>query len=269
MQSDTIAARTDSPAGKRPLWLRLLIWAGIAIVAVNLLAILVLSAGSIRIGFLGHLAVALAVTALITRPRGGFNILQTWSNPPTADFTRRDDPAQGGYVYDVRPARASRMAILVPLPLAAFLAMWGVFSVLIFYAAVALYFIVIGITVLPGARDRKPATISVSPQGIESGDTRVALDRIADLDVMNNGVKVSRDPLMPGRNGVSTSGMVGRGLGNRQAARSFALTLRGDGESQAAVIAGGLTQDCAETLHRDIRNALEIFRSADQGIAAT
>src|SRR5690606_13858362 len=140
--------------------------------------------------------------------------------------------------------------------LAAFLAMWGVFSVWLFYAAVALYFIVIGITVLPGARDRKPATIAVSPQGIESGDIRLPLNRISDLDVTNNGVKVSREPLMPGRAGVPTSSMVGRGLGNRQAARSYALTLRGDGDSHATVIAGGLTQACAENLHRDMGNAL-------------
>lgn len=220
------------------------------------------------IGFLGHLAIAFGIAALIARPRGGFNLLRTWSNPPTADFTRRDDPTRGGYVYDVRPARASRMAMLIPLPLAAFLAMWGVFSILLFYAAVALYFIVIGITVLPGARERKPATIAVSPQGIESDDLRLPLDRIADLDVTNNGVKVSREPLMPGPGGMSTSGMVGRGLGNRQAARSFALTVRGDGDSHATVIAGGLTQDCAKNLHRDMCNALETFRAADKGITA-
>lgn len=219
-------------------------------------------------GFLGHLAIALGIVALIVRPRGGFNVLRTWSNPRTAEFTRRDDPARGGYLYDVRPARASRMAVLTPLPLAAFLAMWGVVSIWLFYAAVALYFIVIGITVLPGARDRKPSTIAVSPQGIETDDVRLPLDRIADLDVTNNGVKVSSEPLMPGRNGVSTSGMVGRGLGNRQAARSFALSLRGDSESHAAVIAGGLTQECAENLHRDMLNALGTFRTADKAISA-
>lgn len=254
----------ESRAGKRPVWLRLLIFAGIAFVAVNVLAMLVLSTGSIMIGFLGHFAIALGIAALVARPRGGLNLLRTWSNPPTADFTRRDDPTRSGYIYDVRPARASRMAILLPLPLAAFLALWGVFSVWIFYAAMALYFIVIGTIVLPGARDRKPATIAVSPRGIEAGDVQMPLDRIVDLDVHNSGVKVSREPLMPGRNGVSTSGMVGRGLGHRQAARSFALTLRGDGDSHATVIAGGLTEACAENLHRDICNAVETFRAADK-----
>ncbi len=258
-------AQPESQVRKRPLWLRLLIFAVIAVVAVNLLAILFLSAGSIKIGGLGHFVIAMVVAAVVSRPYGGLNLLRTWSNPPTADFTRRDDPARNGYVYDVRPARASRTAILLPLPLAAFLAMWGVFSVWIFYAAIALYFIVIGTIVLPGARDRKPATIALSPQGIESGDVRLPLDRIADLEVTNNGVKVSSEPLMPGPSGVPTSSMVGRGLGNRQAGRSFAVTLRGDGESHAAVIAGGLTQPCAENLYRDIRNALQTFRAADKG----
>ncbi len=262
MHQNTAATQPRSKPDQRPLWLRLLIWTAMVAIAVNVLAI-----GGVKIGLIGHLAIALGLGAAISQPYGSLNLLRTWSNAPTADFTRRDDPARGGYVNDVRPARASRTAILLPLPLAAFLAMWGVVAVWIFYAAMALYFIVIGIIVLPGARDRKPTMITVSPQGIESGELRLPLHRIVDLAVTNNGVKVSREPLMPRLGGVPTSSMVGRGrgLGNRQAARSFALTLRGDGESHGVVIAGGLTQDCAENLHRDVRNALETFRATDRG----
>lgn len=261
MEQNTKATRSESQAGQRPPWLRLLIWAGVALVAINVLAILVLTVGSIRIGWPVKFIFGIGVFVVISRPYGGPNLLRTWSNKPTADFTRRPDPARGGYIYDVLPARASRLAILLPLPFCAFLAMWGVFSVWLLYGAMALYFLVVGSIVLPGALNRKPATIAVSPHGIESGDVSLPLDRISDLDITNNGVRVSREPLMPGRNGVSTSAIVGRGLGNRQAARSFTLTIRGDGESHATVLAGGLTQPCADNLYSDIRNAVESFRT--------
>src|SRR5690606_24892309 len=121
MEPNISAVGQHSQAGQRPLWLRLLIWAGIAVVAVNVLVGIFLLGGSIRIGWLGQFIIALGIVAVISKPYGGLNLLRTWSNKKTADFTRRDDPARGGYVYDVRPARISRMAVLVPLPLAAFL----------------------------------------------------------------------------------------------------------------------------------------------------
>lgn len=67
---------------------------------------------------------------------------------------------------------------------------------------------------------------------------------------------------MPGRHGVSTSAMVGRGLARRQVARSYTLQLRGDGESRTAVLAGGLTEECAGNLERDIRQSIAAFQPA-------
>lgn len=267
MEQQPPAQRLSLFSGQRPMWQRVLLWVVIALLAINIVfpllfmfgnAIQRVTGGILGSGFTGFV-VALAVFFAFAAPRGGLNLLRTATNKTTSDFTRRDDPARGGYMYEVTPARASWLAILVPLPLCAFVAMWGVYTIWMMYFGMALYFLVVGIIVLPGALDRKPVTISVSPQGIHSDDVSLPLDRIAELDVMLGGVKVSEDPLMPGRNGVSTSAMVGRGLGRRQAARSFSLTLRGDGQSLATPIAGGLTQPCADNLHRDILKAVASF----------
>ena len=165
-------------------------------------------------------------------------------------------------MYRVRPARASLLSVLIPLPLCLLLSTWGVFAAWLFFAALILYFVVAGIFVLPGARYRKPATITISPKGIHSEEVTLPIERIAELEVGYCGVKVSQDPLLAGPEGVSTSGMVGRGLGHRQAARSFTLMLRGDGESHATIIAGGLTEECAYNLARDINKAIDAFRQA-------
>lgn len=258
------SAEAPMPKGARAKWKRILIWAGIAFVALNIVPVLLFFTGNFLIAWLAPIvsvALPVAILVVISRRFGGPNLARTCFNKATADFKRREDPSRGGYVYDVQPARASWLAVLVPLPLAAFLALWGAYSAWLFYAAMALYLVVVGIFVTPGARHRKPVAISVSPNGIHSGDVGVPLDRIADLQVGYNGVKISEDPLMPGRNGVSTSAMVGRGLGRRQAARSFTLMLRGEGDSHASVIAGGLTEDCAINLERDIRKEIETFRA--------
>jgi hypothetical protein len=244
------------------MWQRVLIWGVIVFVAFNVLSLVFVLAGNLLSSGLVRFVITVAIFLAVAVPFGGLNLLHTWGNKATAEFNRSDDPAKGGYLYRVRPARASWLAVLVPLPLCALVALWGVYASWVAYAAMTLYFVVAGVFVLPGARHRKPVTISVSPHGIHGEDVAVPIDQIAELEVRYGGVKVSEDPLMPGRNGVSTSAMVGRGLGYRQAARSFMLTLRGDGESDAHVLAGGLTLPCAENLQRDIENAVAKFRSA-------
>lgn len=264
-------ARLPLLSPQRPVWQRVLVWVGIGFLAINLLPLVFFITGSLAGnlfgprsmlgGWLGAWGVNLGSWSmplslfLLFLPFGGLNLLRTGANGARATFKRRDDPARGGYLYDVRPARASWLTVLTPLPLFAVLSMvtpW----VLIFWPAL------VAIFVLPGARHRKPVTISVSPQGIYSNDVSLPLDRVAEMEVVNRGVKVAREPLMPGPGGLSTSGMIGRGLGRRQAARSFTLTLRSDGESRATVIAGGLTEDCAINLQRDIENAVARFETA-------
>jgi len=267
MEPNNTAARPSLLSSRRPGWQRLLIWGGIAFVALNILPLVFSIAGNLfgpgsALRDWGSLLILILLPFLpllgflLYLPFDGINLLRTATNSATAAFTRRDDPAGDGYLYDVRPARMSWLTVLVPLPLFIVLGVLTAGIGMLFWPAL------VAIFVLPGARYRKPVTIAVSPRGIESGDVNLPLDRIVDLEVGNNGVKVSEEPLMPGPGGVSTSGMVGRGLGRRQAARSYTLAVRGDGQSHAAVIAGGLTYDCAVNLHSDIENALARLRAA-------
>lgn len=253
---------TPSAATTRPPWKRILIWLGIAFLVLNLLPLLFYALGQTLGNPLVRFVIVLGILAALSVPLGGHNLLRTALNPATARFTRHDDAARGGYRYEVRPARASWLAVLVPLPLCALLALWGAAAAWMLYVAIGLYLLVAGIFVLPGARHRKPVTIAVSPQGIRSGDLNLPLERIADLDVSYQGVKLSEDPLIAGPGGVPTSTLVGRGLGRRQAARSFALTLRADGQSQGHVLVGGLTQECAHHLLRDLEQAIARFGGA-------
>jgi hypothetical protein len=213
---------------------------------------------------------------------GGMNVLRSLKDPSVASFTCRKDPATSGHIYAVRPARASRLIVAFPAAAVLFLflliLLTGVFLILsggnpewiaffsaIFALVYVVFLVLFGLAamyVLPGARDRRPAEISVSAHGIRSGDIGLPLGRVADLGIGNNGVGISEDPLMPGRHGVSTSAMVGRGLARRQVARSYTLQLRGDGESRTAVLAGGLTEECAGNLERDIRQSIAAFQPA-------
>jgi len=254
METNDAAVRLPLFSNQRPGWQRLLIWGGIIFIGLQALPALIYFGTSNQASPIGAVALALGLSL----PFGGLNVLRTWFNGARADFKRRDDPARGGYVYDVRPARASWLPLLALLPLGAlFAVLWKVFP------AVLICLVVAGLYVLPGARHRKRATIAVSPQGIESGNVNLPLDRIADLEVGNNGVKVSQDVLVAGRGGIPTPELVKRGLTNRQAERSYTLAVRGDGQSRAAIIAGGLTYDCAVNLQSDIHNALERFSAAD------
>lgn len=270
METHTTAVNPDNVStGKRPAWLRLLIWIGVAFLLFNTLGVaLFLGAGpGIGMGSLVRLALVGAAIAVPLWKWHGLNVLRTWRNPKTASFTRRDDPATGGLLFDVEPARAARMPAL---PLFAF----GVFLLLnallvgtrstgafVGLYVVALVCIGVGCTfVLPGARDRKPVKISVAGHGVQSGDIGMPLEAVTDLRVTHSGLVVDPDPLMPGRNGVSTAAMAGRYMGRRQEKRGYAVTIRADGESQASLLAGGLTEDCAHALVADLGKAIEVER---------
>lgn len=262
MEEKIAPPRLSLLSRQRPLWQKILVWGALIVLVVNVLPILFLMTGNVFDNVFVQLLLLIAAPLAASLPFGGLNLLRTAANKATADFTRRDDPSTGGYVYEVRPARASWLSVLIPLPLFAFLALWGAFAAWIFYTVVILYFLFAAIFVLPGARYRRPVSISVSPQGLQSDDVNLPIDRIAELEVGYVGLKLSADPLMPGIDGVSTSAMIGRGLGRRQAARSFALLVRGDGDSQTSVLAGGLTEGCAKNLGSDMTQAVARMRSS-------
>lgn len=263
------AAQPDSQTGQRPAWLRILLWVGAAFLLFNTLgvALFFVSGPSIGMGMLVRLALVGAVVAVPLWKWHGMNVLRTWGNPKAASFTRRDDPATGGFLFDVQPARAARMPAL-PLFGAGLLLLLIALTVggrssgaFVGVYILALICIGVGCTfVLPGARDRKPVQVSVAGHGVQSGDIGIPLKAVTDLRVTHGGLVVDPDPLMPGRNGVSTAAMLGRHMGRQQAGRGYAVSIRADGESQSRILAGGLTEDCAHALAADLGKAIEVER---------
>ena len=269
MEPNTAAGPLRLLSSDRPVWQRILIWIVIAFVLFNTLivALFFVSGPGANMGMLVQLALVGAVVALPLWKWHGMNVLRTWRNPKVARFTRRDDPATGGLLFDVEPARAARMPALPLFAAGAFLLltalMVGTRSTGGFFWAYILAVVCIGVGctfVLPGARDRKPVKISVSGHGVQSGDIGVPLNAVADLRVTHDGLVVDPDPLMPGRNGVSTAAMAGRHMGRRQEARGYAVTIRADGESEPSLLASGLTKDCAHALAADLGKAIAVER---------
>lgn len=261
LESNTSARQPERPVGKRPMWLRVLIWIGVAFLLFNTVGVLLFFLLENRIGKItGAMVPLLLVAATLAVPTWrwhGRNVLRTWGNKATAEFTRRDDPATGGHLFHVQPARAARMPAL-PLFVMGLLLLLAYLSSGIFWLYIfALVFLGVGCAfVLPGARHRRPVTISVSPHGVQSGDIGVPLRAVADLQVGHDGLVVDPDAPMPGPNGVPISSTLGRAMGRRQEKRGYAVTIRADGESQHHTLAGGLTEDCARALAADIGKAI-------------
>lgn len=269
LASNTTAGQPDARAVKRPAWLRILIWIGLAFLLFNTLGVaLFLGAGpGIGTGSLVRLALVGAAIAVPLWKWHGMNVLRTWRSPKVASFTRHDDPATGGILFDVHPARAARMPALPLFAIGVFLLLNALLvgtrstGAFVGLYLVALVCIGVGCTfVLPGARERKPVKLSVSERGVRSGDIDMPLEAVADVRVSHGGLVVDPDPLMPGRNGVSTAAMAGRHMGRRQEKRGYAVTIRADGESGSGMLAGGLTEDCARALASELGKAIDAAR---------
>ncbi|SDE73945.1 hypothetical protein SAMN05421538_11098 [Paracoccus isoporae] len=267
-----LKGRTDTPPAlptPRPRWLRLLILVGLGFILFNTLGVALFLGSGPRIGG-GMLVKLVLVGAAIAVPLwkfDGLNVLRSWSNPAKASFTQTDDPATGAVLFTVTPARAARMPALPLFAIGGFLlfvALIGTTGIggFIWAYLVAIVFIGVGCSfVLPGAADRRPADISVSPGGIRRDTIHLPLDAIADLRVTQGGLVIDADPLVAGPRGVSTAAMAGRHMGRRQSGRGFAVEIRAEGEGRYDVLAGGLTEDCAQALATDLVRALATARS--------
>lgn len=254
----------------RPAWLRILIWIGIAFLLFNTVGVaLFFLLGSV--GNIGPLLVVATTLAVAIWGLNLKNVLRTWGNKAAADFTRRDDPATGGIIFDVQPARAARTPAVALFAVGLLLLLGFMASGSFWFYLIALVFLGVGCTyVVPGARYRRPVKISVSAHGIQSEHIHIALEAVADLRVGHNGLVVDPDMPVPGPNGVPLATMAGRAMGRRQAERGYMVQIRADGEGQSRILAGGLTLDCATALVADISKAAEaLMRTHEEGAGAS
>lgn len=201
---------------------------------------------------------------------GAPSLFTTLLNPARARFTRHDVAESGTAVFDVTPARASWAIVL--------------FCTVIFLAGYGLYradqntghagplpfliwvFVpVFGYFLLIGARDRKPARLTVSDQTLSTGARSWLLAEIASLQVRKGSRSGEREvgtimttDLATGitTGGRPTSALIAQAIGGRMAERSYLLTVRTRSSSEEHVLAGGLTPECAEALLHDLNERL-------------
>lgn len=247
-----------TPKKERPFWLRALIWVGVAFLLFNTVGAALLYVIGSRPGMAGRV---LLVALTIGLPLWAWrltNVFRTWGNSATANFVRRDDPETGGYLFDVKPARAARMPAL-PLFVVGLLLLWAFLGGGSGWTYVlALVFLGVGCSfVAPGARHRRRALVSVSPAGLRSGDLVIPVNQVAEFRVAHRGLVVDPDNPVGGLNGVPLSTMLGRLMGRRQAERGYVVEVRADGQGSSTVLAGGLTPDCAEALATDLVKACD------------
>ena len=243
----------------RPLWQRLLLWLLIIFLLFNTVGVALFFVFEIFGKYFGKLFVLILAGATLAIPIWRWhlkNVLQTWGNPSISAFTRREDPATGGYLFDIQPARATRTPAIFLFAVGVFFLFSFMLISSVWIYILSLIFIGVGCSfVLPGARYRKPARVSVSKQGIEHDDFSLPLTSIAEIKIVHNGLVVAEDPIMPGPNGVPVSSMLGRHWGHRQAERDYCVEIRAEGNSEPYVLAGGLTLECAIALVNDINKA--------------
>lgn len=189
------------------------------------------------------------------------SVFQTMGNDAVARFTRREEGA--AVVYDVIPARVSRGALFFYV---------GVITLAcLFFPFVLPVWLLLGYLLMRGhfvdARYRRAVRLTIAAGRLTSDTGAVfALGDGGDMDVVQLYTVVA-EPVAVGPGGQSTSGMVGRAIGRRQAERSYAVRIRVRGQSAPEVIAGGLTLDCAQALLADMKNDVAVRARPEQGCA--
>lgn len=197
----------------------------------------------------------------------------TFLNAAEAKFVRRGDPASGGIIFDITPARPSVTFTLFRAGVSA-VTFWLLVSVMgandaslgaIGFAAWVLVSFVLFRPLLKSQRYRKPTRLTISPQNLTADQRHYALKDIAQINIrcgLNTQDAPVRTAVVRAVDGVPVAGNrsisadVSRILHNRLAARSFLLTLRTSNGSAEDILSGGLTQRCAEALMHDLTISL-------------
>jgi hypothetical protein len=129
-----------------------------------------------------------------------------------------------------------------------------------FLLAFLICFLVAGSIVLPGARYRKPVSFTVSKAGIATDAASIPLNAIGAFSIECAGVRISDEPIIPILNTSPTATRVGRSMGEKQAARSYVVKMSVNGKGASHILAGGLTEHCAQALTQDLTATVSSLR---------
>jgi hypothetical protein len=217
------------------------------------------------------LLAAVAIGFYFRGQLGLLNLFATLGNSATARFQRRDDVQSGAEIFDVTPARSSLMFILVM----GGASIGGTYFLLSRESGFAnLLGVVLALIAIPlflyplltGARYRKSVRLTVANGVLSDGSRSYPVSGITEFAIRKT-VKVNEEPvgtLVVGNAfntiivGKSTTTMIGRSLGQRQAARSYVISVRTRQSSDEGVLCGGLTKECAEALAQDLNRSISV-----------
>lgn len=199
------------------------------------------------------------------------NALAALRNPAEAQFTRVQSASEES-VFQVTPARPSRAGLMLIVTGLAILLIFTLLLPAAILAALGLIPLIMGIiTFSIGSRYRAAATIAVSDQALRAGQREWPFADIAAVNTYQ-GSSINTDDPAPGtyrdvsgrmiQRNQSTTVMFSKAFNRRAVERSHILTLRCHGESQEAVLCGGLTRPCADVLLNDL--SAEIARRTCQ-----
>ncbi|MPZ41944.1 MAG: hypothetical protein GEV05_00810 [Betaproteobacteria bacterium] len=204
---------------------------------------------------------------------GLLGLVLTLGNRGRSRFRRSE--SDGKTIFNVTPARPSLAALAA---IAVGVVMLMNVETLGIFAYFGLIPMIMGLLAFPiGARYRQSATITISDGAIQSGDKSWPIGEVADFNV-RRGSRINADEpasvihrtpdggLIYGSK--STSAMFSRVLNRRMIERSYLVSLRTRAGSDETVLSGGLTLDCAESLQRDLRDAISLEAKASMGSVA-
>lgn len=226
-----------------------------------------MSMGLVLLVVLGGAGVFLA------KKLGLLGLVLTLGNPTRSRFRRSESDDKT--VFDVTPARPSLAALAA---IAVGVVMFMNAETLEIIAIFGLIPLTMGLLAFPiGARYRQAATITISDGAIQSGGKSWPIGDVADINV-RRGSRINADEsaqvvhrtpdggLVYGAK--SSSAMFSRVLNRRMIERSYLVSLRTRAGSDETVLSGGLTLDCAESLQRDLREAISLEPKASTGSVA-
>ena len=201
---------------------------------------------------------------------GLLDFFLTLGNRGQARFHRTE--RDGQTVFSITPARPSIAALVAIVVGVIMLSSINTLEIIAFFGLIPLT--MGALAFLIGARYRRSAEITITSDAVNSGGKSWRLGEIADFNVRQGSwINAKEPPPLVERTpdgglvyaSKSTSAMFSRALNRRMIDRSYLVSLRTRAGSDETVLSGGLTPDCAQTLQRDLREAISKYAKAWMG----